>query len=328
MSSTAAAGVLESGTVVESAWDGEGDEDRGEAFSPGGSPLPLSVNYHLWAACNMRCRFCFAPFQDVVSTVLPKGHLPKEDSIRLVRLLARRFAKVTFVGGEPTLCPWLPELVRAAKDEGAITMLVTNGSRLPEALEGYAGWLDWVTLSIDSASPSTLVELGRAVQGRRALPVERYMTIADEVRRLGMRLKLNTVVTSVNRHEDMSGFVRALGPERWKVFRVLPVEGQNDGKVEPLLVSTADFDAFVRRHRHLEESGIVVVPEDNDDMRGSYAMIDPAGRFFDNVTGGYRYSAPILDVGIDGAWRQTCFSMDRFLQRGGSYEFGAPSRHV
>ncbi len=207
-------------------------------------------------------------------------------------------------------------------------MLVTNGSRLPDALGGYAGSLDWVTLSIDSASPSTLVELGRAVQGRRALPVERYLAIADVVRRLGMRLKLNTVVTALNRHEDMSDFVRALGPERWKVFRVLPVDGQNDGTVEPLLVSGADFAAFVRRHRHLEESGIVVVPEDNEDMRGSYAMIDPAGRFFDNVTGGYRYSAPILGAGIDRAWRQTCFSMDRFLQRGGSYDFAAPDRRV
>lgn len=27
-------------------------------------PIP-SVNYHIWEPCNMRCRFCFATFQDV-----------------------------------------------------------------------------------------------------------------------------------------------------------------------------------------------------------------------------------------------------------------------
>src|SRR4051812_35569138 len=62
------------------------------------APLPPSVNYHLWAPCNMRCRFCFAPFQDVVA-VLPAGHLAREDSLRLVHTLAGRFEKITFAGG-------------------------------------------------------------------------------------------------------------------------------------------------------------------------------------------------------------------------------------
>ena len=33
-----------------------------------------------------------------------------------------------------------------------------------------------------------------------------------------------------------------------------------------------------------------VVPENNEAMTESYVMIDPAGRFFDNVQGSYRYS--------------------------------------
>ena len=37
--------------------------------------------------------------------------------------------KLTFAGGEPTLCPWLPELIAHAKSLGLVTMLVTNGSR-------------------------------------------------------------------------------------------------------------------------------------------------------------------------------------------------------
>jgi radical S-adenosyl methionine domain-containing protein 2 len=113
--------------------------------------MPPTVNYHLWAACNMRCRFCFAPFQDVIDDVLPRGHLPREESVQLVRVLASRFAKVTFVGGEPTLCPWLPELVRTAKELGATTMLVTNGTRLERVIGELQGVLDWVALSIDSA---------------------------------------------------------------------------------------------------------------------------------------------------------------------------------
>lgn len=312
---------------------------RGEAFNEGwASPravpagdvlktntLPPSVNYHLWAPCNMRCRFCFAPFQDVVTEILPKGHLPREESIRLTEVLATRFSKVSFAGGEPTLCPWLPELVGAAKARGATTMLVTNGSRLPQVIAQMQGVLDWVAISIDSASDGTLVQLGRAVRGRSAIPRERYVEIAAMVRQAGMRLKINSVITSVNAAEDMSEFIRELAPERWKVLRVLPVEGQNDGRVEPLLCGDEDFARFVERHQALEADGIAVVPEDNEDMRGSYAMVDPAGRFFDNASGGHSYSAPILQAGLQDAWSQVTFSMDRFLDRGGAYDFAGAS---
>ncbi|MEO0472453.1 MAG: radical SAM protein, partial [Bacteroidota bacterium] len=65
-----------------------------------------SVNFHLWEPCNMRCGFCFATFQDVKRTILPKGHLPKEDALNVVQAIAKAgFEKITFAGGEPTLCP-------------------------------------------------------------------------------------------------------------------------------------------------------------------------------------------------------------------------------
>jgi radical S-adenosyl methionine domain-containing protein 2 len=311
-------------TVSGNAFEAEWTAPRTIAASAlvDAAPLPPSVNYHLWAPCNMRCRFCFAPFQDVVAEVVPKGHLPRETSVQLTSVLASRFAKVSFAGGEPTLCPWLPELVRTAKERGATTMLVTNGSRLEQVIDDLKGTLDWVAISIDSASESTLVQLGRAVKGRIPIPRERYLQLAELVRSAGIRLKINSVVTSLNAAEDMSPFIRALGPERWKVLRVLPVEGQNDGRVEPLLCSDDEFAGFVARHRGLEAHGIAVVPEDNEDMRGSYAMVDPAGRFFDNASGGHSYSPPILQAGIEEAWSQVTFSMERFLDRGGDYDFG------
>ena len=287
-----------------------------------GGPLPPSVNYHLWQPCNMRCRFCFATFEDVKSQ-LPAGHLPGEDSLRLVRLLARSFQKITFAGGEPLLCPWLPDLVRAAREEGAVTMLVTNGSRLrPDMVEQLAGQLDWAALSVDSTSEATHLKLGRAVAGSKALSLAEYEEVAERLRAAGVRVKLNTVVTSLNAGEDLTPLVRRLKPERWKVLRVLPVDGQNDGRVEPLLCTDADFQSFVARHQHLEAEGLAIAVEDNEDMRGSYAMVDPAGRFFESTRGFHHYSDPLLDVGLEAAWSQVRFSLERFESRGGRYDFG------
>ncbi|MCC6559382.1 MAG: radical SAM protein [Polyangiaceae bacterium] len=269
----------------------------------------------------MRCRFCFATFEDVIADRLPRGHLAREDACRTVDILARRFRKVTFAGGEPTLCPWLDQLVDVAHRAGATTMLVTNGSRLhPGGGLALAGKLDWIALSLDSASDPTHARLGRALHGE-AIPADQHVAAMDAARRAGVRLKVNTVVTALNAGEDMSALIARLRPERWKILQVLPVEGQNSGRLDGLICSPEAFHAFVERHRGLERQGIRLVPEENEDMRGSYAMVDPAGRFFDNTGGGHRYSAPILEVGIDRAWSEVAFRMGRFLGRGGDYDF-------
>lgn len=68
-----------------------------------------------------------------------------------------------------------------------------------------------------------------------------------------------------------------------------------------LSVSDSDFQCFVARHRHL---GPMLCVEDNSEMVESYVMIDPLGRFFQSVFGqsSYRYSRPILEVGVERAF--------------------------
>ena len=68
-------------------------------------------------------------------------------------------------------------------------------------------------------------------------------------------------------------------------------------------------------------AGITVVPESNDLMTGSYVMVDPAGRFFDNVSGTHTYSRPILEVGVEEALRDISIAPEKFLSRGGSYDW-------
>ena len=124
-----------------------------------------SVNYHLWEPCNMKCGFCFATFQDVKREMnLPKGHLPQEECISVIDQIAEfGFEKINFAGGEPTLCPWLPDLITRAKEHGMTTSIVTNGSRITtQWLEALNGSLDWVGLSIDTVDPEKLIDLGRA----------------------------------------------------------------------------------------------------------------------------------------------------------------------
>jgi radical S-adenosyl methionine domain-containing protein 2 len=134
-----------------------------------------SVNFHLWEPCNFNCKYCFAAFQDVRKTILPKGHLSKEKALELVNELAGAgFSKITFAGGEPTLCPWIEDLIVTAKTKGLVTMIVTNSTRINENfLNKVGGYLDWVVFSIDSTVPAINKEVGRH-QGVKIIPDQNF----------------------------------------------------------------------------------------------------------------------------------------------------------
>lgn len=270
----------------------------------------------------MRCKFCFATFKDVKRSILPKGHLAKADAIKVVSQLGEiGFEKITFAGGEPTLCPWLPDLIQAAKAASMTTMIVTNGSNLSnEFLEVNRAYLDWIAVSIDSLNPETNIQSGRAIAGSRPLSLAYYLQLTDRIKHYGYGLKINTVVNSKNFKEDISELIRHAIPSRWKIFQVLPIEGQNDQNIAAFKVSQEEFLGFIERHKGLDHL-TKIIPESNEAMKGSYAMVDPAGRFYDNSRGKHHYSRPILEVGARSAIRDVDYDLNKFIERGGIYDW-------
>ncbi|MCX6022154.1 MAG: viperin family antiviral radical SAM protein [Chloroflexi bacterium] len=287
----------------------------------GSAGIPAAANFHINRVCNERCPYCFATFRDDARLDAVHRGLPLPEAVRVVNLLADAgIEKLNFAGGEPTLYPGMPHLLRHARGRGLVTSLVTNGARLTEVLAEAAECIDWVALSIDSADEDVQRRLGRGNGNYVARSLEHF----HQLHRLGIRTKMNTVVNRLNIGEDMSNFVEASGVERWKNFQALPVDGQNDGRIEDLLVTQTEFGLYVERHRHLESKGIMLAPEANEDMRGSYAMVDPLGRFFSSLQGRHHYSRPILEVGVVAAFAEIGFDPQAFERRGGVYPWGRP----
>lgn len=280
-----------------------------------------SVNYHLWEPCNMRCKFCFATFQDA-KKILPKGHLPQERSIKLVKEMGKLgFKKITFAGGEPTLCWWISDLISTAKELGMTTMMVTNGTRLDDDfLVKNKGKLDWIILSIDSVNDVTNINSGRAITGKKPMSVESYKILIDKIKKYGYQLKINTVVHRLNYQESLMDLIAYAQPKRWKVFQVLPMKGENDAHIDDFVINKEQFKQFISIHQSLKNAKIMVT-EDNSEMKDSYVMIDPAGRFFTNKKGMQEYSDPILETGIQNAYDQMDYNYKNFINRGGLYQW-------
>ncbi|WP_275100167.1 viperin family antiviral radical SAM protein [Sedimenticola hydrogenitrophicus] len=293
------------------------------------NPTPLVINWHLTEACNYRCRYCYAAWNESVCS-RELVHAPERSAALLAELyqffrpgnstnplnsqMAWKSVRLNLAGGEPLLhAGKLPAIVSQARDFGFEVSLISNGSYLDaDLLDQLAPQLSWLGISIDSACPSTNRNIGRIDRRGRFVDLDRLVMNLRRTRRgnSGLRLKLNTVVNRLNHREDLCPLIQSFAPDKWKVLRMLPVVNQD------LVINDQQFSAFLTRHSALAR---ILCAEDNQDMRESYLMIDPHGRFFQNsplIAGqGYTYSRPILRVGARAAFDEMAFDPKRFRTR-------------
>ena len=214
----------------------------------------------------------------------------------------------------------LGEMVKFAKVECGYqsVSIISNGFYIKKMFfEKYARYLDILGVSCDSQYDQVNIQIGRGKGGQ----AEQVVKVAKMCREYGVKFKLNTVVNAFNKQEDMTDFVSAVKPMRWKVFQVLKLNGENSGEgakrdISDFLISEADFKQFVAVHSsndYIQSSGIMKV-EDNSTMKSSYVLVDEYGRFLDSSTGGKIPTKSILEVGVHEAFQQLIAS------EGGGYD--------
>lgn len=278
----------------------------------------ISINYHLTKACNMRCKFCFATFNDIG---IVKHDFEK--SIKIIDEIARNdFKKITFAGGEPTLVKKLPELIKYAKKKKLTTCIVSNGAKFAEKvfLEKIAPHTDWIALSIDSINSNTNKASGRGLNGKITLSEDFYINISNTIKEFKIKLKINTVVSSYNFNENLNHFIKSVKPDRWKILQALKVDKQNSKFQDQFAISQNEFEIFLNNHKETLESVDNAVEPVNL-IKDSYLMISPEGKLYDNSEKHYEYSEPILKVGLAKALKQIRFDSSKFIERGGVYRW-------
>lgn len=289
----------------------------------------LVLNWHLTEACNYRCQYCYSVWdkpcrsRELVRNPLQTTQLLEQlyqffrpDNLANPLRQQLRWSKLrlNLAGGEPLLhADRMHAVIQQARQLGFEVSLITNGSYLDRPLlEQLAAELVWLGISIDSAQEQTSRAIGRVDRHGRLLDLASLTRDLQHARQLNpqLRLKLNTVVNQLNCREDLGPLLQQLAPHKWKVLRMLPVINQQ------LAVSDQQFHDFVARHASF--AGILCA-EDNQEMRESYLMVDPLGRFFQNDqpegAASYSYSAPIHEAGAAAAFSSLRFLAGRFAAR-------------
>ncbi|HUW59431.1 MAG TPA: radical SAM protein [Candidatus Bathyarchaeia archaeon] len=200
-------------------------------FQLGFNTLPVLSEVALTYACNLECRFCYAQCHNAGGERGGWGRAParpvlaKRDFQEVLRIIRQeaKVPSVSFTGGEPTLCPDLPDLVRYARHTlGMRVNLITNGTLidLATARALHDAGLHSAQVSIESPDPDVHDALtcrsgsfAQSLAGLRAL------------RDSGVSVHTNTTINRLNIATllKMPAFVKSLGLERFSMNLVIPM---------------------------------------------------------------------------------------------------------
>jgi radical S-adenosyl methionine domain-containing protein 2 len=226
--------------------------------------------------------------------------------------------KLNIAGGEPFIYPhYLGELIKQCKENIKIEKIsvITNGSLVKkDFFEKFGKYIDVFGVSCDSFNKETNIKIGRGKKGEN---VQKLLEIRELCKQYGIKFKLNTVVCNYNKDENMVKNIKKLNPDRWKVFQVLMVKGENEDKVTKFQITNEEFKQFVERHKEIK----CMVAESNDNMKSSYLILDEKMRFLDKGDGDEIYSQSILEVGVEKALESIVYDEKEFKKRKGDYLF-------
>lgn len=265
------------------------------------------INLHILEACNFKCRQCFSKFGT-------EKLLPVKDWEKIVDncIAGADVTEFNIAGGEPMLYPELVELVKYIRDKGVKVSLITNGSLMNEEwIKNCAGMFETIGFSVDSINDETNRKIGRCDRNGKTIPAGRIVELCGLIRKYapGCRIKINTVVSALNKDEIMFDFIDEIAVDRWKILRMKPFQYGSFSNLD-IQVSDEEFEEFVERNKEKtrekekkenrkqkeKEAGkevrtgakarmetarreIVVEP----DMKASYVLIDSNGCLLDNA---------------------------------------------
>lgn len=230
------------------------------------------VNLHFVDFCNYNCVYCF---------VKKENNMLSLQNIKLIVDNLKRYfvsisatGRINLVGGEIFTCNYLQEIIDYIYDKGIKVSIVTNGSLLTEEfIESNRNKIYSIGISVDSLDHNTNIKIGRSWKNRSLLKDD-LIKICEVIKKNHIKLKINHCLSKYNKEEDISKFIDAISPDRFKIFQMSVVEGiNNESKIMQL--TSEEFRDCCEKYLNLNP-----IIEGASEMKSSYLMIDSKGDFY------------------------------------------------
>ena len=203
---------------------------------------PIWVQIDLTNVCNNNCIGCWCNsplLKDLRMTVEARQNTLSLKVVKeLIDDLARLGTERIFLcgGGEPTLHPYIKEIIQYIKKKGMICALNTNFTLINEekAKQLVDLGLDEITISLWAAKPETYSKTHPNKKGETLLRIKRVIKFMQEYKKkIGKKkplMKLYNVIFSMNYQEigDMIKFAKEVKAESIEFAPLDPIPGRTE----------------------------------------------------------------------------------------------------
>jgi radical SAM protein with 4Fe4S-binding SPASM domain len=187
--------------------------------------LPVLSELAVTYRCNAACTFCYAGCNCTVNPVGSSHEMTLEEIRRVLDKIARqaKVPSISFTGGEATLRPDLPDMIRHARGLGMRVNLITNGIRAssPAYVRTLAdAGLHSAQVSVEGTTAAVHEAITR-IRGSFAEAIRAVRNFRDA----GLTVHTNTTLTRTNLEDaaEFPAFVRKeLGLEAFSMNLVIP----------------------------------------------------------------------------------------------------------
>jgi radical S-adenosyl methionine domain-containing protein 2 len=252
--------------------------------------MKYKINLHLLEACNYRCRHCFAHFNSTNTLATEEWRKIIDNCID-----SKMINEFNLAGGEPFLYKGLTDLIDYIDSKNYKTSIITNGSLITkEWIKRNAKKLDTIGFSIDSMSQQTLFAIGRHTCTGKILTEEELESICYDIKECNpkCKIKINTVVSQLNKDENLSKLITKLPIARWKIIKMRKFSNSTHNNFELYLTDEA-YNRFVKKNlgkriESFNDELSLVYKLGNTDVvlerqtQSAYLMIDANGYLVDN----------------------------------------------
>ncbi len=273
----------------------------------------ITINWHIIEKCNYGCYYCFAKYSKHEKKEIQ--HSKKDIEYLLENLYSyfsnkyiRYSIRLNIAGGEPTLAQNLNYIIEKAYLVGFKVSIITNASKLNNKfIEINASYLSMCAISVDSLNEETNIKIGRVANNgfickNNLIKMLSYLKFLNPL----IQLKINTVVNEHNYMENMNNFIDSIHPDKWKILQALSIGDANQ------YCKNGQYNIFVANNQN---KSLKIYKESKDDMKDSYIMIDPYGRFYQNTHLDYEYSESMLIASVEEAFKSIKFDLEKFKKR-------------
>ena len=228
----------------------------------------FTINLHFTDFCNFRCKHCFVnkenkelSFENIKIII---------DKIVQYKNLHNEEIRINLAGGEPLVSQNIQKIIDYAYDSKLEVSIITNGYYLNQYfVENNKNKLSMIGISVDSINDNTNMKIGRCCN-KKTISEKELIDICRIIKDNGIKLKINTCVTSLNRDENISSFLKKVNPDKTKVLRAFCDKNNSQYNI-----SDDEWNIIKEKYEN-------VFFEDNDYMRNHYIIVDSSGNLSRN----------------------------------------------